>query len=147
MLHNLYCKSLIWPHYHPFITYHLSRGQIVTSANGLFERFWQYTVKQEDSNSLFCMTLGTWRWDGEVGIFCLAELYVHITDYDIERDAQFVLQFVDMTHHHPFISYNLSSKWWHWRNLSLFVSVLLLTKQRWATLLQVCSLVFSLTPT
>ena len=62
--------------------------QSVTSANGLFERFWHYTVKQEDSNNLFCMTLGTWRWDGEVGIFCLAELYVHINDYDIERDAQ-----------------------------------------------------------
>ena len=34
------------------------------------------------------MTLGIRRWDGEMGIFCLAELYVHINDYDIERDAQ-----------------------------------------------------------
>ena len=39
--------------------------QSVTSANGLFERFWHHTVKQEDRNNLFCMTLGTWRWDGE----------------------------------------------------------------------------------
>ena len=34
--------------------------QSVTSANGLFERFWHYTVKQEDRNNLFCMTLGWW---------------------------------------------------------------------------------------
>ena len=36
------------------------------------------------------MTLGIWRWDGEVGIFCLAELYVHINEYEIERDAQVI---------------------------------------------------------
>ena len=34
--------------------------QSVTSANGLFEWFWHYTVKQEDSNNLFGMTLGWW---------------------------------------------------------------------------------------
>ena len=36
------------------------------------------------------MTLGIWRWDGEVGIFYLAELYVHINDYEIERDTQVI---------------------------------------------------------
>ena len=60
----------------------------VTNANGLFQRFWRYAVEQEDSNKFFCMTLGIWCCDGEVGIICLAELYVYIDDYDIERDAQ-----------------------------------------------------------
>ena len=46
--------------------------------------------KKEDSINFFCMTLGIWRWDGEVGIFCLVELYVHINDYEIERDAQVI---------------------------------------------------------
>ena len=64
--------------------------QYVSNANGLFQRFWHCVVGQEDSNNFFCMTLGIWRWDGEVGIFCLAELYVHINDYKIERDAQVI---------------------------------------------------------
>ena len=33
----------------------------------------------------FVTTLGWWG-----GIFCLAELYVHINDYEIERDAQVI---------------------------------------------------------
>ena len=47
--------------------------QYVTNANGL---------------------LGIWRWDGEVGILCLAELYIHINDYDIERDAQVTMSYL-----------------------------------------------------
>ena len=64
--------------------------QNVSNAYGLFQTFWHYAVGQEDSNNFFCMTLGIWRWNGEVGIFCLAELYVHINDYKIESDEQVI---------------------------------------------------------
>ena len=68
------------------------------------------------------MTLGIRRWDGEVGIFCLAELYVHINDYDIERDAQITrsdLFYSFAPPHLKFLCYfRQTSQSSHWRSSS-----------------------------